>query len=197
MTNRVAQVGQTSRARSIMRAGMEGAQIYSAELMGRVPSKRLRTAGAKNILRIRIHPTAQLYRWKEIRAGRNISIGRGTIIGSDAILDGREGITIGHSVNLSSEVALWTLQHDLDSPTFETSGGPIVIGDRAWISFRSTILPGVTIGEGAVVAAGAVVAKDVPPYVVVGGIPAKPLRERNTEVRYEWQDARTRAPWFI
>ncbi len=180
-----------------LRAGRVGAGIYSAELLGRLPSKLVRTAGATHLLGMTIDRSAQLYRWKEVRSGHNIRIGAGTIIGSGAILDGRNGITIGHSVNLSSEVALWTMQHDVDSPTFMTEGGPIVIRDRAWISFRSTILPGVTIGEGAVVAAGAVVTKDVEPYTLVGGIPAKPIGHRNVEVDYEWHGSRTHAPWFI
>ncbi|UWX80272.1 acyltransferase [Arthrobacter jinronghuae] len=94
-------------------------------------------------------------------------------------------------------MALWTLQHDYNSPTFATSGGPIVIRDRAWISFRATILPGVVIGEGAVVAANSVVTKDVEPFTVVGGIPAKKIGERNPSVSYEWTKARSHAPWLI
>lgn len=182
---------------SKLRAGKTGAGIYSAGLLGRIPSKHVRIASATHLLGMSIDPTAQLYRWQEIRSGRNIRIGAGTIIGSDAILDGRNGIAIGHSVNLSSQVALWTMQHDLDSPTFATEGGPIVICDRAWLSFRSTILPGVTIGEGAVVAAGAIVTKDVEPYTVVGGVPAKTIGSRNTRINYQWRAARTKSPWFI
>ncbi|WP_197481854.1 acyltransferase [Rhodococcus sp. D-6] len=182
---------------SNLRAAKAGASIYSAELLGRIPSKRIRTASAAHLLRMTIDPTAQLYRWREIRSGRNIRIGAGTIIGSDAILDGRNGITIGHSVNLSSQVALWTMQHDLNSPTFATQGGPIVICDRAWVSFRSTILPGVTIGEGAVVAAGAIVTEDVEPYTLVGGVPAKPIGTRDASINYRWRAARTKSPWFL
>ncbi|MDH3017412.1 acyltransferase [Gordonia alkanivorans] len=180
-----------------IRAGKEGVGLYSAEMLGRLPSKRIRAAAATRLLGVTVHPTAQIYRWAEIRAGQNITIGAGTIVGADAILDGREGISIGHSVNLSSEVALWTLQHDLNSPTFATEGGPITIGDRVWLSFRSVILPGVTIGEGAVVAAGAIVTKDVPPYAIVGGIPARVIGERNPDVDYVWENARTNAPWFV
>ncbi|QDG90935.1 acyltransferase [Pseudarthrobacter sp. NIBRBAC000502770] len=146
---------------------------------------------------MKVAPTAKLYRWREVRDAQNISVGAGSIIGMWATLDGREGITIGKNVNFSSEVALWTLQHDYNSPCFATSGGPIVIGDRAWISFRATILPGVTIGEGAVVAANSVVTKDVAPYTVVGGIPAKKIGQRTADLTYEWTNARSHAPWFI
>ncbi len=144
-----------------------------------------------------VAPTAKLYRWREVRDADKIIIGDGTIIGMWATMDGREGITIGKNVNLSSEVALWTLQHDYNSPTFATSGGPIVIGDRAWISFRATVLPGVTIGEGAVVAANSVVTKDVAPFTVVGGIPAKKIGERNRGLSYNWTNARSHAAWMI
>lgn len=179
-----------------LRAAKTGAAFIAGEAVGNLPSGALRTLGAK-LMGMKVAPTAKLYRWREVRDAQNISIGDGSIIGMWATMDGREGITIGRNVNFSSEVALWTLQHDYNSPTFATSGGPIVIGDRAWISFRATILPGVTIGEGAVVAANSVVTKDVAPYTVVGGIPAKFLKERTADLSYEWTNARSHAPWFI
>lgn len=180
-----------------LRSAHGGGQLYAAYVAGRMPSKAIRSIAAARLFGVKIHPTAQIYRWRDLREGAQITIGAGTIVGSDCILDGRCGLTIGHSVNISSEVAFWTLQHDKDSPTFETSGGPIHIGNRAWISFRATILPNVTIGEGAIVAAGAVVTKDVAPYSIVGGIPAKQIGERNPEVNYTWENSRTEAPWFF
>lgn len=179
-----------------LRAAKTGAAFISVEIVGNLPSGVLRTLGAR-MMGMKVARTAKLYRWREMRAPQNIRVGDGSIIGMWATLDGREGITIGKNVNLSSEVALWTLQHDYNSPTFETSGSPIVIGDRAWISFRATILPGVTIGEGAVVAANSVVTKDVPPFTVVGGIPAKKIGERTADLSYEWANARSHAPWMI
>lgn len=179
-----------------LRGAKSGATLLAGEVIGKLPSGALRTLGAK-ALGMRVSQTAKLYRWREVREGRNITIGDGSIIGMWATLDGRNGITIGKNVNFSSEVALWTLQHDYNSPTFATSGGPIVIGDRAWISFRATILPGVTIGEGAVVAANSVVTKDVPPFTVVGGIPAKKIGERTTDLSYDWTNARSHAAWLV
>jgi acetyltransferase-like isoleucine patch superfamily enzyme len=123
-----------------------------------------------------------------------VTIGDGSVIGFDAILDGRGGLTIGRNVNLSSEVAIWTAQHDHRSPTFAARCAPVTIGDRAWLSFRTTILPGVTIGDGAVVAAGAVVTTDVPPFAIVGGIPARIIGVRTRELSYEFVRG---APWFI
>lgn len=128
---------------------------------------------------------AAIYMGAEVRHPKNISIGRGSIIGHRAILDGRNGIRVGDNVNFSTGVWIWTVQHDPQSSTFADWGKEVVIGDRAWISCRVTILPGVTIGEGAVVAAGAVVTKDVEPYTIVGGVPAKTIGVRNRNLTYE------------
>ena len=119
-----------------------------------------------------------------IRKPSKISIDEGTVIGHGVTLDGRNGITIGKNVNFSSEVMVWTMQHDYNDPSFSASGGAVVIEDYAWISVRVIILPGVTIGEGAVVAAGAVVTKDVEPYTVVGGVPARKISTRNKNLNY-------------
>ena len=76
------------------------------------------------------------------------------------------------------------MQHSHDDRDFGVVAAPVTIGDRAWISFRATVLPGVTVGEGAVVAAGAVVTKDVAPFTLVAGIPAKKIADRSRDLRY-------------
>lgn len=119
-----------------------------------------------------------------IRSPSKISIGIGSVIGHGVTLDGRNGIAIGKNVNFSSEVMIWTMQHDYNDPSFCADGGPVVIEDYAWVSVRAIILPNVTIGTGAVVAAGAVVTKNVEPYTVVAGIPAKKIGIRNTNLKY-------------
>jgi len=91
---------------------------------------------------------------------------------------------IGQNVNISSEVMIWTMQHDYNSHDFRAQGGSVLVEDYAWISARVIILPGVVIGKGAVVAAGAVVTKDVPEYSVVGGVPAKVIGCRNHNLCY-------------
>ncbi|NJK52359.1 MAG: hypothetical protein HC936_05170 [Leptolyngbyaceae cyanobacterium SU_3_3] len=80
---------------------------------------------------------------------------------------------------------IWTAQHDLNDSGFAGVSAPVVIEDYAWISSRATILPGVTIGRGAVVAAGAVVTKSVAPFEIVGGVPAKKIGERNRDLDYQ------------
>lgn len=126
----------------------------------------------------------------EIRAPHQLEIGNGTIIGDKCILDARRGgIIIGKNVNFSSQVNLWTGQHDYNDSYFRSNPskrGPIKIGDRAWLGPNVTVLHSVTIGEGAVVAAGAVVTKDVEPFTLVGGVPAKKIGVRNHDLRYEF-----------
>jgi acetyltransferase-like isoleucine patch superfamily enzyme len=152
--------------------------------VGHVPSARVRHCFYRNFVGVSIARGARINGRAEIRKGE-IAIGEGTLVGHDAILDGRCGIRIGRAVNLSSEVAIWTLQHDAQDPDFASAGGPVVVEDRAWLSFRATILPGVRIGEGAVVAANATVTADVEPFTIVGGTPASRIGERQRDLRYE------------
>jgi len=158
---------------------------------GMIPSHTVRKFIYRHIFLLNIEKTATIYYGSEMRAHPNIHIGRGSIIGDRAILDGRNGgIRIGNNVNISSNVSIWTEQHDYNDPYFACIGigkGEVRIKDRVWIGPNVIILPGVTIEEGAVVAAGAVVTKDVPSFTLVGGIPAKPLgHKRNTNLKYEF-----------
>ncbi len=121
----------------------------------------------------------------EVWEPRRLTVGAGTTVGRQCLLDARGGVTIGQRVNITSQVALMTAKHDVQSPTFAHVYSPIVIGDRAWIALRATVLGGVTVGEGAVVAAGSLVAADVEPYTIVGGVPARPIGERTRELLYD------------
>jgi acetyltransferase-like isoleucine patch superfamily enzyme len=148
----------------------------------------VRTLYARHLLGIEVDSDVVLHGWREIRGGDGIRIGHGTVVGLDATLDGRAGLELGESVNLSNEVSIWSLQHDPQDADFGPVGGRVVIGDRAWLSNRCIVLPGVTIGEGAVVAAGAVVTKDVAPFAVVAGIPARVIGARRTDLSYNLPD---------
>lgn len=114
-----------------------------------------------------------------------LELGAGAIVGRHCLLDARGGLRLGRSVNVSSYARFMSAKHELDDPDFGATFEPIDVGDRVWIALGATVLGGVTIGEGAVVAAGAVVTSDVPPFTVVGGVPAAALRERERELRYE------------
>lgn len=117
-----------------------------------------------------------------IRSDRGkISIGRGTIINNNCRFQLTGGIKIGEYVSISSETWLVTGLHDINDPQFTALYRPIVIGNYVWIGVRATILAGVTIGDGAVVMAGAMVTRNVPPYTVVGGVPAKIIKQRDVQ----------------
>ncbi len=156
----------------------------------RIPSHNIRKFIYRNILQLKLGRNSIIYYGCEFRDPWNISIMAGSIIGDQCIIDGRTGVTIGKNVNLSTGVWIWSLQHDYKSPLFGLSSkAGVTIEDYAWIGPRTIILPGVTIGEGAVVAAGAVVSKDVPPYSLVGGIPAKKIGERTINLKYDLGDS--------
>lgn len=128
----------------------------------------------------------------ELRAPEKLSLGDGSIIGDNAILDARRGLTIGRNVNLSSNVSIYTLQHDHRDPYFGLPSEDKVklsveIDDRAWLGANVIVLPGVHIGEGAVCCAGCVVTKDVEPFAVVAGIPARKVNERPRNLKYEFK----------
>lgn len=130
------------------------------------------------------------YCGKQVDLGRKISfsshfsIGDRSSVGDNAYILGK--VTIGKDVMMAANCAFIASNHNtkrLDIPMNQQGGtnAPIVIGDDVWICYGSIVCAGVTIGNGAIVAAGAVVTKDVPPYAVVGGVPARVLRYRNDE----------------
>lgn len=160
---------------------------YYLYRLGHCPSHHLRNYIYRNIVKMGLSQDAIIYYGCEVRSPRNISIGRGSVIGDNAILDGRNGIEIGNNVVLASNVSIWTEQHDHRDPWFRCvtqSHRPVIIDDRAWIGPNTIILHSVHIGEGAVVGAGAVVTHDVPPYTIVAGLPAKKIGERNRDLKY-------------
>jgi len=107
-----------------------------------------------------------------------VTIGSNTIIGDHIFLDGRAPLTIGSHVDIASQVLIYNDEHDVNSPTFGNSFGPVTIGDYVFIGPRAIILPNVKIGTGAIVAAGAVVTKDIPDFEIWGGVPAKKISDR-------------------
>jgi acetyltransferase-like isoleucine patch superfamily enzyme len=156
-----------------------------------IPSHTLRrlfyaVAGVKIGSRSTIHTGAKFYH----PAG--ITIGEGTIVGDHAVLDGRAPLRIGDHVDIASQVMIYNSEHDINSDDFGPISGPVTIGDYVFIGPRAIILPGVTLGEGAIVAAGAVVTKNVDPHTIVGGVPAKPIGERLHANGYHYRLGRPR-----
>jgi len=165
--------------------------------IGFVPSHHVRRffyrlSGMKIGAGSTIHMLARIY------DPRHITIGEDTIIGEKATLDGRRqlkhsegGLVIGSHVDIASDVMIWTSQHDIHDPYLRPIEAKVVIEDYVFIGPRSIILPGVTIGKGAVIAAGSIVTKSVPAHTIVAGNPASKIGERKlTEYSYRLGRAR-------
>ncbi|OIP74616.1 MAG: hypothetical protein AUK08_00580 [Candidatus Pacebacteria bacterium CG2_30_36_39] len=134
-----------------------------------------------------IHMMARIY------DPRHIKIGTGTLVGEKATLDGRKqlpnsqgGLIIGNHVDIASEVMIWTSEHDIHSIDMKPIEAKVIVEDYVFIGPRAIILPGVTIGKGAIVAAGAIVTKNVEPGSIVAGTPAKEISKRKlSEYKYK------------
>ena len=112
--------------------------------------------------------------------GKNISFGENVFVNANVHMQDQGGIQIGNNVLIGHQVVIATLDHDLDPKQRGVlHPAPVVIEDDVWIGANATITKGVTIGQGAVIAAGSVVTKDVPPMTIVGGVPAKVIKEIN------------------
>jgi acetyltransferase-like isoleucine patch superfamily enzyme len=107
------------------------------------------------------------------------SIGRNTRISQGCTIDLRSGLAIGNNVSVSPEVMILAGSHDVHAPRFNDVAGFVTIEDHVWIGARAIVLPGVTLGRGAVVAAGSVVTKNVATMTIVAGVPAKPVGVRD------------------
>lgn len=130
----------------------------------------------------------------KILNGKRIELGERNVINFGSLLDGRcYRITTGSDVSIGPEASILTLGHDPQSSEFSDRGGDVVIGNQVWIAYRAIILPGVTIGDGAVVGAGSVVTKDVEPYTIVAGNPARLVGKRTDQLNYKLHYQ----PWLI
>lgn len=129
---------------------------------------------------------------EHLKLGRNIHIGRHTEIMAEG------GITIGNHVVISFHCVLWSIDHRYEGDSLPYDKArirrPIVIQDNVWLGRNVIVRGGVTIGEGAVVAIGSVVTRDVPPLAVVGGNPARVLRFRDA-TRYASHKAQEHFLW--
>lgn len=188
--------------------------VYLSTLTGFIPSHTIRLFLYRYVFRVQIGKDSSIHWLARFNQPTGVSIGHNTIIGNDAFLDGRikrdwkgkkpsigaylkeffsptmRPLVIGNNVSIAGEVRIFTMEHDIDDPDFQEVMGNVIIEDYVVIGTRVTILPGVTIHKGAVIASGAVVTHDVDPYVVVGGVPAKFIKERSKDLRYTLKFAR-------
>lgn len=155
--------------------------------VGVVPSHHFRRLFYR-LFGMKIGKGSSVHMMARIYDPRHIKIGEDTIIGERVSLDGRKqllnsnsGIEIGNHTDIASEVMIWTSQHDVHSPTFAAIEEKVTIGDYVFIGPRSIILPGVHVGNGAIIGAGSVVTKDVEAFSIVAGTPAKKIGERKDQ----------------
>lgn len=153
-------------------------RLWVATLTGHIPSHTVRFVLYRFVCGMDFPKDSVIHGRCLFKAPWKVHIGHNTSLGSDVFLDGRHGLYIGNNVSIGHQVMILTREHDINSPTFEGNGGPVIIEDRAFLGSRATILADVRIGAGAVVAAGAVVVKDVDSWTLVGGVPAKFIKRR-------------------
>jgi len=140
---------------------------------------------------IKIGKGSTIHMGAEFFQPKGINIGEDSIIGNHAFLDGRAPLKIGNHVDIASEVMIYNSKHDINDEEFRPVEKPVKIGDYVFIGPRAIIQPGVTVGDGAIVAAGAVVTDDVSPGKIVGGVPAKEIGERKI-IKYSYRLGRAR-----
>lgn len=157
--------------------------LFRNTFINKIPSRHFRKF-VDILLGARIGKNSFLFRRTEVLFPKGLLIGDNSTVGWFSLLDARGGISIGNNVTIASYAKLITGTHDISTPGFEAKFSHIIIDDYVWICTGATICSNVHIGEGAVIAAGAVVTSDVAPYEVVGGVPARKIGERSKNLSY-------------
>jgi acetyltransferase-like isoleucine patch superfamily enzyme len=160
-------------------------QMYLCNrVVSRIPSHGLRLAFYRKAMGFEIDHHSFVFMDAWFYVPGNFSMGSHCVINEKCRLDNRGGLTIGNTVSISAEVCILTADHDPQSREFAGRMSPVTIGDFTFVGTRAMIMPGVTVAEGAIVAAGSVVTKDVPKYTIVAGVPAKPIGKRTRDLDY-------------
>ena len=153
-------------------------------LIGKIPFYGIRHFYYRKILGIKVGKGSSIH-MGAFFIESNFSMGLNSVVNRNCHLDCRGGVVLGSNVSVSPECMLITGSHVVDSPDFSYTDGQIIINDYVWIGTRAMILPNVELGEGAIVCAGAVVTRDVKPYSIVGGVPAREIGKRSNNLSYK------------
>jgi acetyltransferase-like isoleucine patch superfamily enzyme len=158
-------------------------EYFCNHLIMNIPSYTIRHFYLRNICNIRIGHDSSVHMSCFI-TGNKIEIGNNTVVNRQTYLDGRFPLRIGNNVNISHQALIHTLTHDPQDSGFKGVAKPVTIEDDVWIGTRAILLPGVTIGKGAIVGAGAVVTKSISEYAIAVGNPAREIKKRNSNLVY-------------
>ena len=152
----------------------------TTSIIPNIPSQTFRNWGLRKI-GVKMSKNVKFYSGFTVRNPTGLTIEDGVSVGPKVLLDARCGLTIHKNAVIAYDAIIWSLNHDYNDVHFCGKGAPVEIGAYAWVCSRAIILPGISVGEGAIVASGAVVTKNVDPYTIVGGVPAKIIgkREKN------------------
>lgn len=166
-----------SEAHKWMHTMAHKAQKQASKLNGKFHSPKKRRKLFSRLIGKNVDETFSLFPPFYTDCGKNITVGKNVFINSGCCFQDQGGITIGDDTLIGHQVVLATLNHDLNPEQRKSmNAAPIIIGKNVWIGAHATVLAGVTIGDNAVIAAGAVVTRDVPANTVAAGIPAKIIR---------------------
>jgi maltose O-acetyltransferase len=164
--------------------------LFLNSIVARIPFHAIRLLFYRRAIRVGAGSSILM---KATVRGFRITMGEGCVINSGAVLDGRgAALTLGDFVDVAPYVRIWTLDHDPNSSGHASRARPVIIGDYVWLASGSTVLPGVSLGQGCIVAAGAMVTRDVAPWTIVAGIPARPIGQRQEHP----VPRRPYRPWF-
>jgi maltose O-acetyltransferase len=169
----------------LRRVWFDGLLFICNHIVSNIPSHIARTAFYRHIMGFEIGKRGCIFSGARFDTRGNFRLGKSSTINERCHLDNRGGLTIGENVSISGETCILTADHDPYDPQFGGRNQPVVVEDYVFIGTRALILPGVTIGRGAVVGAGAVVSRNVAPLSVVAGSPAREIGRRDPNLNYK------------
>ena len=169
----------------LRRLWFDGLLFVCNGLVGHFPSHSFRRWFYRAVMRFEIGNRSFVFMGAEFDTAGQFKLGSHSTINQDCRLDNRGGLEIGNNVSISANVCILTADHDPQSASFVGRNRPVLIADYVFVGTRAMILPGVAIARGAVVAAGAVVTKDVGERMIVAGCPAKQIGIRDADLNYQ------------
>ena len=172
------------------RAISEGTLYFANRIVARVPSHRFRLFFYRRVMGFEIGQHSYIFMDAWFDGKRGLKIGNHTVVNQKCRLDTRGGIEIGDNVGMAAETCILTADHDPQAPDCAGRQAPVRIEDFVVIGTRAMILRGVTLGRGAMVAAGAIVTKSVAPFTIVAGSPARKIGQRSENLTYQIDYAR-------